>query len=83
MKDARSILIRPLLTEKSVDQTTQRKYAFEVATTANKVEIRRAVEQLFPGTIPWWCGESGGAWAAIGGATRLTAGARRAGRRRS
>ena len=50
MKDARSILIRPLLTEKSVDQTTQGKYAFEVARTANKVEIRRAVEQLFPGT---------------------------------
>jgi len=50
MKDARSILIRPLLTEKSVEQTTRRKYSFEVARTANKVEIRRAVEQLFPGT---------------------------------
>ena len=30
--------------------TTQRKYAFEVAPTANKVQIRQAVEALFPGT---------------------------------
>lgn len=50
MKDPRAILIRPLLTEKSVALTAQRKYAFEVTPRANKVEIRQAVEALFPGT---------------------------------
>ncbi len=50
MKDARLILVRPILTEKSVRQTTEKKYTFEVHRTANKVEIRKAVETLFPGT---------------------------------
>lgn len=50
MKDPRQILVRPILTEKSVAQTAQRKYTFEVAPAANKVEIRGAVESLFPGT---------------------------------
>lgn len=48
MRDPRAIIIRPLLTEKSVAMTAQRKYAFEVALDANKVEIRQAVEMLFP-----------------------------------
>ena len=50
MKDPRQILIRPLLTEKSVALTAQKKYVFEVASKANKVAIRQAVEDLFPGT---------------------------------
>jgi large subunit ribosomal protein L23 len=50
MKDARQILIRPILTEKSVTMTTLRKYTFEVHPSANKVEIRQAVESLFAGT---------------------------------
>jgi len=50
MKDPRQVLVRPILTEKSVAQTARRKYTFEVAATANKVEIRAAVETLFPGT---------------------------------
>jgi len=50
MKDARQIIIRPLLTEKSVSLTSQRKYCFEVVPQANKIEIRQAVEMLFPGT---------------------------------
>ena len=49
MKDARDIVIRPILTEKSVALTAQSKYAFEVAIHANKVEIRQAIEHLFPG----------------------------------
>ncbi|UCC69427.1 MAG: 50S ribosomal protein L23 [Armatimonadota bacterium] len=49
MKDPRQILIRPLLTEKSVALVSQRKYVFEVSPKANKVEIRHAVENLFPG----------------------------------
>ena len=50
MKDAREIILRPILTEKSVAQTRQRRYTFAVAPAANKVEIRQAVERLFPGT---------------------------------
>ncbi len=50
MKDPRQIIVRPILTEKSVAQTARRKYTFEVAPVANKVEIRQAVETLFPGT---------------------------------
>jgi large subunit ribosomal protein L23 len=49
MKDPRQIIVRPILTEKSVTQTAQRKYTFEVASGANKVEIRQAVEALFAG----------------------------------
>jgi large subunit ribosomal protein L23 len=50
MKDPRQIVVRPILTEKSVAQTARRKYTFEVAPASNKVEIRHAVESLFPGT---------------------------------
>jgi large subunit ribosomal protein L23 len=43
------IIIRPLLTEKGTWLTEQQnKYVFEVARLANKVEIRRAVERLWP-----------------------------------
>ena len=50
MSDFRRVLIRPILTEKSVAKAAQRKYTFEVAKSANKVEIRQAVEHLFAGT---------------------------------
>jgi large subunit ribosomal protein L23 len=50
MKDPREIIVRPILTEKSVTLTALRKYTFEVASTANKIEIRTAIESLFPGT---------------------------------
>jgi large subunit ribosomal protein L23 len=50
--EATQIIVRPLMTEKSVagaQRAVRKKYCFEVATSANKVEIRRAVEHLFPG----------------------------------
>jgi large subunit ribosomal protein L23 len=50
MKDHRSVLVRPILTEKSVAKTAQRKYTFEVAKGATKVEIQQAVEKVFSGT---------------------------------
>jgi len=49
VKDPHGIVIRPLLTEKTVAGARQSKYAFQVDARANKVEIRRAVEALFPG----------------------------------
>ncbi len=42
-----SIIIRPLLTEKSTAQNEQGKYGFEVALKANKVEIKKAIEKMY------------------------------------
>jgi large subunit ribosomal protein L23 len=48
MKNARSIIIRPLVTEKgSQIREAENKYLFSVAVTANKIEIKRAVEEIF------------------------------------
>lgn len=47
MKDPYEIIIRPLLTEKSMDQSHAGKYTFRVAMDANKIEIAQAVEKIF------------------------------------
>ena len=48
MRDARHVLIRPLMTEKSMQQKeTLNTVAFRVRPDANKVEIRAAVESVF------------------------------------
>ncbi|HTI13904.1 MAG TPA: 50S ribosomal protein L23 [Dictyobacter sp.] len=41
------VLRRGIITEKSVKLQEQNKYTFEVAINANKIDVRRAVEQLF------------------------------------
>ena len=41
------IIIRPIITEKSSRMMSQNKYSFEVLKDANKIEIRRAVEDVF------------------------------------
>ncbi len=51
MKDARDIIIRPIITEHSYDMIEQNKYTFEVARDANKIEIGKAVEELFSVTV--------------------------------
>lgn len=46
--DYRKILIRPLFTEKmSFLEETQRKYAFQVDPSANKIQIKHAIEDKF------------------------------------
>jgi len=50
MRDPQAVVIRPLLTEKSVALARRSKYCFQVRSEATKVEIRQAVEKLFPGT---------------------------------
>ncbi len=48
MMDANDILIRPLLTEKMTNlQERYNQYAFEVHRAANKIEIKKAVEERF------------------------------------
>ena len=44
---AQDIILRPIITENSMDGMADRKYTFEVAKDANKVEIKAAVEKLF------------------------------------
>ena len=50
MKTAYDIIKRPIITEQSMEAATFKKYTFEVAKDANKIEIAEAVEILFPGT---------------------------------
>ena len=47
MKTVHDVLIRPIITEASTDALQLNKYTFEVARWANKIEIRRAVEEIF------------------------------------
>ncbi len=47
MKSAADIIVRPLITEKSMDAIGEKCYTFEVARDATKPEIARAVEELF------------------------------------
>ena len=49
MKNVHDIIVRPIITENSMDMLAERKYTFEVAKTANKVEIQKAIEEIFPG----------------------------------
>lgn len=46
-KIAQSIIIKPIITEASIEALELRKYTFAVAKDANKVEIAKAVEELF------------------------------------
>ncbi len=41
------IIIKPIVSEKSMDQLADRKYTFKVAMNANKIEIKKAVEEIF------------------------------------
>lgn len=52
MREARQIVIRPVVTEESAMlQETDRTYTFIVAKDANKIEIRNAVQSLFDVTV--------------------------------
>ena len=50
MKFVQDIIIRPLITERSMDMIADKKYTFEVAKSATKPEIAKAVEAMFEGT---------------------------------
>ena len=47
MANVYDIIIRPIITERSMEATGTKKYVFEVAPTAGKIEIKNAVEQIF------------------------------------
>lgn len=50
MKAPQDIIISPVITEASMLGIQNKKYTFKVAKDANKIEIGKAIEALFPGT---------------------------------
>lgn len=47
MKPNYEIIVKPLITEKTMKLVDEGKYTFEVKQGANKVEVKKAVEELF------------------------------------
>ena len=44
---APEIILRPVVSEKSIDQSTRGKYTFRVHPDANKIQIKAAIEELY------------------------------------
>jgi large subunit ribosomal protein L23 len=49
--EATQVVLRPVISEKSMDQTSRHKYTFAVADGSNKMQIKAAVETLFKVTV--------------------------------
>lgn len=47
MKTGYDVVLRPIITENSMDMAAEKKYAFKVAADANKTEVRKAIEEIF------------------------------------
>ena len=47
MKTAHDIILKPVITENSMAGIADKKYTFQVALNANKIEIKKAVEEIF------------------------------------
>ena len=47
MKTAYDIILRPIISEQSTEHVDLKKYVFEVAPESNKIEIRKAIEEIF------------------------------------
>ena len=47
MKTAYDVILRPIISEQSTEHVDLKKYVFEVARDANKIEIKQAVEEIF------------------------------------
>ena len=43
------VILKPVVTEKSMSLMTERKYAFYVHPESNKIQIKQAVEKMFEG----------------------------------
>ena len=51
MKSAYDVIIRPVITEQSMEDLDIKKFVFEVDKHATKVEIKKAVEEIFGVTV--------------------------------
>lgn len=49
MKAIQDIIIKPIITEKSMDMLADKRYVFKVMKNATKPEIAKAVEEMFDG----------------------------------
>ncbi|MBQ8907879.1 MAG: 50S ribosomal protein L23 [Clostridia bacterium] len=49
MRNAADLILKPIITEKSMDMIASKRYAFKVAKDATKAEIAHAVEEMFAG----------------------------------
>ena len=47
MKTPYDVILAPIISEKSMDDAASKKYTFKVATTANKFDIKAAIEAAF------------------------------------
>ncbi len=51
MKSVYDVIIRPVITEQSMEDLDIKKFVFEVAPDATKIEIKKAVEEIFDVTV--------------------------------
>lgn len=49
--DAAQVILRPVISEKSMDETQRGKYTFRVHNDANKLMVKHAIEELFKVTV--------------------------------
>lgn len=49
--DARDIIKRPVITERSSDLMAEKKYTFEVDVRANKTQVKDAIQEIFGVTV--------------------------------
>ena len=47
MRSAYDVIIKPVISEQSMDQAQDKKYTFKVAVDANKTQVKLAVEEIF------------------------------------
>lgn len=47
MRTAYDVIIKPVISERSMDDAQNRKYTFKVATDANKTEVKLALQEIF------------------------------------
>lgn len=47
MRSAYDVIIKPVISERSMDMAPNKKYTFRVATDANKTQIKLAIEEIF------------------------------------
>ncbi len=47
MTTAYDIIRKPIITEQSMEAAEDKRYVFEVAPSANKIEIKKAIEEIF------------------------------------
>lgn len=47
MRSAYDVIIKPVISEQSMDMAQEKKYTFKVAVDANKTQVKLAVEEIF------------------------------------